>query len=258
MKGEQGYKVRTITCVNCGKSVTGHLRPDQRYCSLECYRMGKRPMRKTGETHTCAVCGVEVYISRYRLGQPLYFCGIEHANEWQGRNKTNHICKICSKAFRWSPSRHKANNITYCSLACRNADPARREMLIAMNAVQQRLHTNNVERAGYALLDALGVAYEPQCVIGGKFCVDAFVPSHGLVIQWDGDYWHGNPTHFPEPDARQRHRMRLDRSQDAYMAACGYRVVRVWASDLERASGQVAERLRAALALPTRTSAAQE
>jgi very-short-patch-repair endonuclease len=140
---------------------------------------------------------------------------------------------MCGKAFYWSPSRHKANNITYCSLACRDADPARHDALIAMNARQQGLSPNKVEQRGYALLDSLGVPYERQHVVGGKFCVDAFVPDAGLVIQFDGDYWHGNPKHFPAPDARQRKRMALDQSQDAYMRACGYRVLRVWASELE-------------------------
>jgi very-short-patch-repair endonuclease len=64
------------------------------------------------------------------------------------------------------------------------------------------------------------------------FCVDAFVPGKGVVIQFDGDYWHANPVLFPNPDARQRRRIPLDKSQDAYMRACGYKVLRLWEGDI--------------------------
>ncbi len=98
------------------------------------------------------------------------------------------------------------------------------------------------------MLDSIGVSYDPQCMIGGKFCVDAFVPEAKLVIQFDGDYWHGNPERFPVPDARQRKRMKLDVSQDAYMAACGYRVLRLWESHIKQHPSAVADRILAALA----------
>lgn len=255
MKGSLGYKVRTITCAACGKTVTGHLRPAQQYCSADCYRHSQKPQRKTGETFPCAVCGEPVYIPQCRLGQERYFCSKAHADDWQGRNKTEHVCKVCGKTFRWSPSRAKAYNITYCSLACRDADPERHAMLIAMNAKQQRMRPNHIEQTGYAILDSLGIAYTPQHVIGGKFCVDAFLPDSNVVVQFDGDYWHGNPAKFPAPDARQRRRMTLDASQDAYMVKCGYTVIRVWASDLERRCDHVTAELRRLLTRPGHTPA---
>ena len=36
-----------------------------------------------------------------------------------------------------------------------------------------------------------GFAYEKQHRIG-RFVVDTFVPIANLIIEWDGDYWHGN------------------------------------------------------------------
>ncbi|MBF6612175.1 MAG: DUF559 domain-containing protein [Chloroflexi bacterium] len=95
------------------------------------------------------------------------------------------------------------------------------------------MQPNHVERQGYSLLNDLGVEYVRQHLVGNKFCVDAFVPCVKLVIQFDGDYWHGNPAFFPNPDARQRKRMIIDKSQDAYMATCGFTVCRIWASDLK-------------------------
>jgi very-short-patch-repair endonuclease len=244
MKGTLGYKVRTIACVSCGRTITGHLRPEQRYCSLPCYRNSPRPKRMTGRTVCCAVCKKAVYVPKARLGLKNYFCCTVHANAWQGRNKTSHVCIICDKSFRWSPSRQKNNNVKYCSITCRSQDPAFREQLRRMNLEQQKGRQTAPEKIGYALLDALGANYLPQHLIAGKFCVDAFIPSRGVVVQFDGDYWHGNPARFPTLDARQQRRVRLDRSQDAYMAKCGYHVVRLWESDLLKNLAAVRKKLR--------------
>lgn len=244
MKGTLGYKVRTISCVACGEVVTGHMPAGQRYCSLSCYRNSPRPVRKTGRTVNCSSCGMPVYVPRCRadLDQPV-LCDRACFARWHARHKTTHVCTICRKTFRWSPSRQKTYNIRYCSLACRNADPARREQLIRMNLKQQQGKRTIPEVIGYALLDELGIPYLPQHLIASKFCVDAFSPSLRLVIQFDGDCWHGHPARFPKPDKRQQRRMKLDRSQDAYMKKCGYHVIRLWETDLKKDPESVKERL---------------
>jgi very-short-patch-repair endonuclease len=77
------------------------------------------------------------------------------------------------------------------------------------------------------------IAFARQVLIKNKFLVDALLTNDPVVIQIDGDYWHGNPEQFPNPDKRQRKRMALDKSQDAYMLKCGITVVRIWGSDLQ-------------------------
>jgi very-short-patch-repair endonuclease len=126
-----------------------------------------------------------------------------------------------------------------------------------MNVRQAALRPNGLERRGYAMLTLLGAKFEAQRLIGERFCVDAFVPEARTVVQFDGDYWHANPDLFPVPSKRQERRMRLDVSQDAYMRALGFRVVRLWESDLKKRPGQALVRLHSALsppALPVRQS----
>lgn len=114
-------------------------------------------------------------------------------------------------------------------------------MLAEMNAAQQhRTEPTSIERIGYGLLNEMALRYEAQHLIGGKFCVDAFLPECGLVIEFDGDYWHANPTKFSQPDERQRRQIRLDKSRDAYLEACGYGVLRFWGSELQGDLGAVA------------------
>lgn len=227
------YAVRTITCKGCGETVTKRLRPTQEFCSHHCYSSSPKPSRRTGKEVPCELCGEAVYIPAGRLSKASnYFCSLSHLNEWQGRNKTNHTCEICGNAFKWSPSRQEKNNIHYCSIACRDKDPKRREMLLSMCANQRIRKPNANELRGYALLDAVGVAYEKEVPLAGKFIVDALLVNIPVVIQFDGDYWHGNPVKYPTPDVRQAKRMRLDLSQDAYLSKCGYRIVRLWESTI--------------------------
>lgn len=118
-----------------------------------------------------------------------------------------------------------------------------------MNLRQQRLSPNNLERQGYAILDSIGLAYRPQELIADKFTVDAFLPEHNTIIQFDGDYWHGNPDKFQSLDHRQEKRVRLDRSQEAYFAKCGYTVLRFWECDIKKRPEWVTDQITASLHL---------
>lgn len=107
-------------------------------------------------------------------------------------------------------------------------------MLHRMNAAQQqRQQPNRLERQGYAMLGAMGVRYIRQHRINARFVVDAYVPTAKLVVEFDGDYWHGNPARYPKPTSRQQRQQNWDKAQDAYMDACGIRTVRLWESEMK-------------------------
>lgn len=59
----------------------------------------------------------------------------------------------------------------------------------------------------------LGVAFNRQVVLGGRYIVDFFAPSVGLVVEVDGGVHLG--------------RRAADRRRDEWLRRCGYRVVRV-------------------------------
>jgi hypothetical protein len=76
------------------------------------------------------------------------------------------------------------------------------------------------ERKMKELLDQLGVEYIFQYPIG-KYLCDFYVPSRNLVIEVDGEYWHNYP------DGRE-----VDKTKDGYLKGNGYKVIRLWASDV--------------------------
>ena len=217
------------TCASCAQTYTPHSRHHtSTFCSLECYR--RRESHSASKV--CDWC-MQTFHGERSYIQERRFCSHACTNAWQGRNKDIYTCRICSQPFKWSPSRKKTNP-TYCSLKCRDLDPARREQLVRMQALQQALCPNRNEILGCKTLADAGLAFEAQHSFKGKFVVDALLENAPIVIQFDGDYWHGHPDKHPNPDRRQKKRMALDKSQDAYMRTCGYLVVRVWESELQR------------------------
>ena len=114
-------------------------------------------------------------------------------------------------------------------------------MLLAMNIAQQSRKPTRLEVAGYAILDSTQLAYERQKPFAGKFTPDATVEDARLVVQFDGDYWHDKRGISTE--ARILRRVALDRSQDAYIRACGWEVVRVWESEVRADPQACTERI---------------
>lgn len=81
---------------------------------------------------------------------------------------------------------------------------------------------------------ALGVAFKRQVVLGGRYIVDFFAPSVGLVVEVDGGVHRGSRA--------------ADRGRDEKLRRLGYRIVRVDAA-LVMADVEAAVKIvRAALA----------
>jgi DNA mismatch endonuclease (patch repair protein) len=75
-----------------------------------------------------------------------------------------------------------------------------------------------------------------------KWTVDAFVPRLSLVVQADGDWWHG----FSE-EARKNPTVRgnigRDQGQNNYLAKIGWSVIRLWEHELLEDQDGCVERL---------------
>jgi len=246
-QGMTVYEREVKECPTCGEEFT-QTNCIRTYCSARChYESGApKPGKRTGRYVNCCVCGEEFYAKKQRLEAKSLTCSLECCSVHARRKKKERTCKVCKVKFWTSPSVKRK----YCSLKCRDASPKVKRHLLDMNQKQQEAKgPNKFEVEAYEMLDGLEIRYEAQHLFKGKFCVDAFVPKRKLVIQFDGDYWHGNPKLFPKEalDDRQKKRMKLDRSQDKYMEACGYQVVRFFESDFRKRGAWVRKRILAAI-----------
>lgn len=96
----------------------------------------------------------------------------------------------------------------------------------------QRDKPTKLEQKMFQYLTELGVKFEPYFLIKPKFIVDVLVGDN-LIIQADGDYWHGHPR-FENLTDRQRKQQIRDKAQDKYLETCGYKVIRIWESDMSK------------------------
>jgi DNA mismatch endonuclease (patch repair protein) len=66
--------------------------------------------------------------------------------------------------------------------------------------------------------------------------VDVAIPEVRVVIQADGDYWHGLSAARSgrTPSALVLRNIQRDRAQDKYLSAAGWTILRLWESELLR------------------------
>jgi very-short-patch-repair endonuclease len=103
---------------------------------------------------------------------------------------------------------------------------------------------NKLEARGYAILKELGLKYNSQYILGKRFVVDAYVPRYNLVVQFDGDYWHGNREVFPVLRPSQLKQCLVDQRQDEMAKKLGLNVIRFWETDIHKHSDDVKNRLK--------------
>lgn len=232
----------TGVCAHCGKDFSRHY-PGGRYCSKAC----THDARKSGVVKPCASCGADMYVQKHRA-QRKNFCGVACHDAHQRRTKVELKCKTCGKPFLVSP--HFSSR-KYCSLPCRDACPDfKRRCWIENNLqLQRRKEPTSLELAGRAVLEAAGLRFSEQVLVAGKFTVDVMLDGLPIVIQWDGDYWHGyraaNDDTTLEP--RVARRVKLDASQNKYMAKMGLTVLRFWEHEVAGDPASVADRVLGAV-----------
>lgn len=81
----------------------------------------------------------------------------------------------------------------------------------------------------YGYLDTLGVQYEAQKAIG-RYVVDAFIEPN-IIIEADGDWWHGHPRFEPLTKTQRKQKGR-DKARNTYLANRSYAVIRIWECDM--------------------------
>lgn len=113
------------------------------------------------------------------------------------------------------------------------------------NQALQLDRPTKLEVAGYAILDRMGVSYERQRQIG-PFCVDAFVEGR-VIVEFDGEYWHGHPRHYSPTNAAQVRTMKKDKAAAAYFKKCGFPLVRLWETEVYKSPDDVIRRLSTAI-----------
>jgi very-short-patch-repair endonuclease len=96
-------------------------------------------------------------------------------------------------------------------------------------------------------LDKLGVKYVYQFEAKdiGRF-YDFYLPSHNLIIEVDGGYYHSDPRVVDENklNPMQKHNRRVDEYKNKWALAHGIPIMRIWEKDIREAPDKVLKELK--------------
>lgn len=85
------------------------------------------------------------------------------------------------------------------------------------------------ERLFAAHLRLMGVLFEQQFYVEGHpHAYDFFLPEMNLIVEVDGCYWHGCPTHYP----LQTKNRATDKSNEEFAVLFGYKLERIWECEI--------------------------
>ncbi|MEO6301838.1 MAG: hypothetical protein ABIP51_01580 [Bacteroidia bacterium] len=94
------------------------------------------------------------------------------------------------------------------------------------------------------LLD-LGFTPKAQHQIGYKF-FDFILEGTKILVEYDGDYWHCNPSKYPKgpEDNVQKKAIINDIYKNKLAASNGFTLIRIWESDFKEHPRSVAKRIK--------------
>lgn len=222
------------TCERCGNPFTAHrselAKGWGRFCSNKC--------RRTRTERVCQTCSSVFEVVDSKVVADLgKYCSVD-CRGLAMRNRVTRTCVICGTEFERPASTVARTPSLYCSRTCnakaRREDPAEvaRVRQMQRDQLASRLPTKP-ERILYALLDRIiGEGnWSSQFYVFDKWTVDAALPNLNLIIQADGDYWHGFRSEWQTHPLVKRN-MGNDRAQNGYLAKVGWTLLRLWEHDL--------------------------
>jgi very-short-patch-repair endonuclease len=238
---------KEFTCLNCGKlyiKKNGGLKQGTKYCSPNCVGAAKIGVKKTlehrqriaeGQKHVrkeghypCDRCGT-VFESNTAVRAHKAHCG--HV-------KQVHSCSKCNKSYKGLAAlqRHQiwCLNQTTQQNKLKNAVSDSNIRRIKDGTMGIKAFDTNIEIIIQNKLIENNIKFEKQWTIDGvNHCYDFYLTDLDLIIEADGDYWHGNEVFF-KPTKRSRQRLYVDINYTNKAIEKGHKIIRFWGSDLEQ------------------------
>jgi very-short-patch-repair endonuclease len=109
--------------------------------------------------------------------------------------------------------------------------PTQKKEYVERQAKKMSRKQTAPEKALYKILKGLKIEFRPQEIIHGKI-FDFFIPGNNLLVEVDGDYWHGYGKDNSELNEIQRRSIRNDRDKDIIAKGLGYDIIRFWEHDI--------------------------
>lgn len=83
-----------------------------------------------------------------------------------------------------------------------------------------------------SILDSLDIEYFDHIKVGPDFNFEGDYVVGDIVIEVNGDYWHGNPSIYSVPNSMQRFAIEKDQIKKEYFESIGYKVITIWEEEI--------------------------
>lgn len=93
------------------------------------------------------------------------------------------------------------------------------------------------------LMKEIGINVLPQKIVGGKI-YDFYIPSKNMLIEIDGNYYHGDSNMFEELSPMQKRNKKNDEYKNVLAKGLGYKIERIWESDLKNNYNEVKQKMK--------------
>lgn len=103
-----------------------------------------------------------------------------------------------------------------------------------VSMLKQNGKVSKIETIVHTFLQSIGVAFQTQYAIAFSI-FDIFVPEFNLLIEVQGDYWHGNPKIYSEEtlSTSQRKKQATDKQKLSLATNRGFKLVYIWESEVK-------------------------
>jgi G:T-mismatch repair DNA endonuclease (very short patch repair protein) len=197
----------------------------------------QRELRGWGKVFTCPNCQERFYRQKNAIrGDALKLCSKKCYYEYRKGLKLYGwdylTCTNCKKDF----SRHKylkgPKNVlgVFCNMACYSEWKS-------VHGNTQFTKMTKPEKMVEEILKDLGVSYEYNKNFTseeyGNCYYDFYIPKNNLVIEVDGNYWHGNPKFYQTLNEQQQQCKIRDLDKERNLKHIGIHLERVWESEID-------------------------
>ena len=171
---------------------------------------------------TCEVCN-KIFETNLSLRSHRSYCS-------NTTEKVDVTCELCGKKF----TRHR-NLVVHLKLKHDEVVNAQFRITVKEGCKKRETQRTSTEEILFfeKLKSIYDVVLHKHKVEGISHEFDYFVPSQNLLIEYDGDYWHGNPKTQTLSQGMKR-QFYIDLEYTRAAINLGYKVHRIWSSEAEQ------------------------
>lgn len=116
----------------------------------------------------------------------------------------------------------------------------------------QAFGKTSIERKMEEILDELKINYQYSKIMW-KRQYDFYLIDYKVLIECDGDYWHGNPKFFPKLNRIQMKNQIKDGLKNLLAMKNGFKLIRFWEDEINNQEDMIKERITSYVGLITTT-----